>query len=71
MLKATFITQDIYNSSTYFNTPKPTTVTPIIVHKQTRYVTKLTIPELINIVMSIVFCKFIDLLNKQDANSLL
>ena len=34
--KATFITQDIYNSSAYFNTPKQTTVTSITVHKHKR-----------------------------------
>ena len=64
-----FITQDIYNSKTYFNTPKQTNVTPITVYKQAPYVTKLKILELINILVSVVICKFIDLLNKQDAIS--
>jgi hypothetical protein len=38
-------------------------------HKQTRYVTKLKISELINLVVWIVLCKFIDLLSKQDETS--
>jgi hypothetical protein len=55
----------VYNILIYFNIPKQTNVTQILIHQHTHWVGKLKVPELINILMSIVICEFIDLPNVQ------